>query len=422
MGKTSIEWATHTFNWLAGCTKVSPACKHCYAETMTARLATMRKSPARYHDGVVEDGDWTGRISYDPAALVATFPTLRRPGVRVFANSMSDTFHEKAPTTSLTDLADAIKSMPASTPGVLMLLTKRPERMAAWQREHFPEGLPAWVWVGCTVEDQRRADERIPHLLRVVVQAGGVRFLSCEPLLGPIDVRRYLPRITGPWGVTPPATWEGVQWPDWVPAEMAQHIVSFWGPPNGRTPADYARSARFGSSRHDDPPEFGARANLRMIRSDEARVEGRYVHAWNNIGRIVTDDGSSHVVSLDTTPETRPWRWHGWHIDWIISGGESGHGARPSHPNWFRSVRDQCNDAGIPYLHKQNGEWVALNSEAGRRSGESDALMVWLDGAFHKTPDGACSDLQRPHAVVCVNKKAAGRLLDGRTHDGMPHG
>ena len=68
---TKIEWATHTANWLSGCTKVSPACTHCYAETMSARLATMPHAPDRYRDGVTKDRRWTGRVSYDRDALHA---------------------------------------------------------------------------------------------------------------------------------------------------------------------------------------------------------------------------------------------------------------------------------------------------------------------------------------------------------------
>jgi protein gp37 len=188
---TKIEWATHTSNWLAGCTKVSPACSHCYAETMSARLATMPHAPQRYRDGVVEGRRWTGEVSYDRDALQLAFADLlgARWPRRVFINSMSDTFHVDAPPESLAHLAQYIRSdryggAIGSTGHVIMLLTKRPDRMLAWQREHFHDGLPAWVWVGCTVEDQRRADERVPVLLQV--QTAGVRFLSVEPLLGPV--------------------------------------------------------------------------------------------------------------------------------------------------------------------------------------------------------------------------------------------
>ncbi len=192
MGKTKIEWATHTSNWLAGCTKVSPACTHCYAETMTARLATMPASPARYHDDVVADGRWTGRLSYDRTALDAALAGLagaKKPR-RVFANSMSDTFHASAPAESLVDLAEGIRRTVVPRDAALMLLTKRPERARDWQREHFPGGLPSWVWIGATVEDLKRAAERVPYLVEIAT--AGVRFLSVEPLLGPVDLSQWL--------------------------------------------------------------------------------------------------------------------------------------------------------------------------------------------------------------------------------------
>lgn len=193
MSKTKIEWATHTSNWIAGCTKVSPACKHCYAETMTARLATMPNGPARYRDGVVEDRRWTGRVSYDADALKRTFEGLRsaRKPRRVFINSMSDTFHADVPPESLDDLAREINQLDVElarqerVPHSILLLTKRPERLLEWQLEHFPLGLPHWVWVGVTAENQEQADKRIPVLCEV---AADVRFISAEPLLGHIEM------------------------------------------------------------------------------------------------------------------------------------------------------------------------------------------------------------------------------------------
>ena len=198
MGKTAISWATHTVNWLAGCAHVSPACKHCYAETLSAQMAKSSTSPERYRDGVVNPttGFWTGKVVYDPDALSRVFDGLynaKKPR-RVFVNSMSDTFHKDAPVESLEDLACAIREVDTLVragrpwPHVVMLLTKRPDRLLAWQREAFPSGLPRWVWVGCTVEDQRRANERVPLLC--AVRTEGIRYVSCEPLLGPVELER----------------------------------------------------------------------------------------------------------------------------------------------------------------------------------------------------------------------------------------
>lgn len=92
-------------------------------------------------------------------------------------------------------------------------------------------------------------------------------------------------------------------------------------------------------------------------------------------------------------------------ISWVIAGGESGPGARPSHPDWYRSLREQCAAAGVPFLHKQNGEWLHEEQGADMLGTERSPLFHW--------PQGGLS--------VRVGKKAAGRLLDGRTHDGF-HG
>ena len=325
---TKIEWATHTVNWLAGCTKISPACTNCYAEVMTARLATMPNAPARYREGVVSDRRWTGRVTYDSDALRAAFDGLRDATSprRVFCNSMSDTFHADAPPESLRHLADRImhheklrhangladRPLMRCDGHVIMLLTKRPDRLLAWQREHFPDGLPSWVWVGCTVEDQRRADDRIPYLLQVDT---AVRFLSCEPLLGPVDLDKLACR--------------------------------------------YRSSEAIG-----------------------VRIGGR--HEWPG-------------------------------IQWVIVGGESGPGARPMHPEWARSLRDQCVAAGVPFHFKQWGEYGVTD-----RPLHDASFVAYTDG---KPEPFDCGSLNtdRPHMFMSrIGKHAAGRLLDGRTWDEFP--
>lgn len=194
MGKTTIEWATHTHNVLAGCSKSSPACQHCYAETMTARLAKMPQAPPRYHDRVIEGHRWTGRLSYDPDAMNGLAQLLTDPTKRVFLNSMSDTFHPHAPITQLSDLSDIIDDRQRKPTGVLMLLTKHPDVMLEWQRERHPSGLPPWVWVGSTVEDQQRANERLDDLLNVQAH---VHYVSAEPLLGPLELDRWFDGFDG---------------------------------------------------------------------------------------------------------------------------------------------------------------------------------------------------------------------------------
>lgn len=201
MSKTKIEWATHTVNWLSGCTRVSPACKNCYAESMSERLSKMPNAPDRYRDGVVGPSGWTGKVVFDKRSMDAAFESLRdaKKPRRVFVNSMSDTFHESAPEAAGVGLADWIRALDKELhwddrEHVIMLLTKRPERMLEWQKVFFPNGLPDWVWIGVTVEDQHRAEVRIPVLLKV--KTAGIRFLSMEPLLGPVTLfDEWMPRV-----------------------------------------------------------------------------------------------------------------------------------------------------------------------------------------------------------------------------------
>jgi protein gp37 len=221
MSTTRIPWATHTVNWLAGCSHISPACDHCYAEAMTARMSAMPNSPARYRGGVIKDGRWTGRLVFDADAMSAAFESLvqaRQPR-RVFAGSMSDLFHPAVPAESLADLARKICDLGAVR-HKLLLLTKRPHLLLDWQQRGFPRGLPTWVWVGVTAEDQQRADERIPVLLQV---QAAVRFVSVEPMLGPIDLCcvQYdriveIDALTGDHGVFRPLRGRGDALLSWV--------------------------------------------------------------------------------------------------------------------------------------------------------------------------------------------------------------
>jgi protein gp37 len=100
-------------------------------------------------------------------------------------------------------------------------------------------------------------------------------------------------------------------------------------------------------------------------------------------------------------------------LDWIICGGESGPGARPMHPDWARSVRDQCAAAGVPYFHKQNGAWIH-QSQGARWPTYAELIDADADPNMHRWPDGTAS--------FRIGKARAGRLLDGREHNDMPAG
>lgn len=177
MKNTKIEWAHHTVNFWWGCTKVSPACAHCYAETLAKMWSKGRAvwgaNGARWLRGERATEEL---LKLDQAAAKA--------GVRwrVFINSMSDTFEDRRdldlPRGDLFKVAGVVQNLD------ILLLTKRPECVVNLVPLTWLVNWPAHVWVGTTVENQEMADARIPRLLEVPAK---VRFLSCEPLLGPVE-------------------------------------------------------------------------------------------------------------------------------------------------------------------------------------------------------------------------------------------
>ncbi len=186
-----ILWCDQTLQpGLYGCAKVSPACTNCYAEGMAARIVRMGgdepslSGPAvRYAQGL-RDGRWTGRVAVDPKQIEPAFAKLPKKAGRirrVFVTSMSDLFHADVPDEFLCKVFAEMRARPWID---FLVLTKRADRMAAFGKA-YTWGWPSNVWAGVTVEDQKRADERIPYLLRV---PAAVRFLSIEPMLGAIDL------------------------------------------------------------------------------------------------------------------------------------------------------------------------------------------------------------------------------------------
>jgi len=165
MASTSpIEWTDATWNPVTGCTKISTGCKHCYAERMSLRLQAMGQP--RYSEG------FAVRVHSD---LIAVPHSWSRPRI-IFVNSMSDLFHEDVPFSFIERVFSTVLSCPQH---VFQILTKRSLRL----RELAPDlPWPTNLWIGVTVED-RSAKHRIADLVSVPAT---VRFLSCEPLLGPL--------------------------------------------------------------------------------------------------------------------------------------------------------------------------------------------------------------------------------------------
>jgi len=225
-----------------------------------------------------------------------------------------------------------------------MLLTKRPENIRRFIPPSWRDyGCPANVWLGCTVVNQAEADRDIPKLLAVPAR---VRFLSMEPLLGPVDIE--------PW----------LAWP-----------IGGCELPDGRY---FGCADCDGEAPRCKCPRDRAHFDITEGPRDETGCP-EYVHAE----RIT--------------------------IDLVIVGGESGPAARPMHPDWARSLRDQCNAAGVAFHFKQWGEWAPWDDDNWSLPGGCDDVEAH-DRAIEI---GGCEFLK-------VGKKRAGRLLDGRTWDQMP--
>lgn len=295
---------------------------------------------------------------------------------------------------------------------------------------------PAWplpnVWVGVSVEDQVTADARIPVLLEL---PAAVRFLSCEPLLGPVSLARWMPPRTPVQLDDAPESWSEFPWPDWVPGKTRAEIEGFWSD-FGRGPRDYIKDCI-----QQNSPPFGARFRSERWgwrESDgEGRrwVEGRWVHCWNNIGRLIDDDGAPQYAStpcsglLDFESTRRQWQ----PLHWVIAGGESGNGARPMHPDWARGLRDQCVAADVPFLFKQHGAWTFEETATRWSAGgpipemfEDPSEVLWMTTQSSTDPKRVGErtpyilDGDRARRGWKLGKKKAGRELDGRTWDQFP--
>jgi len=267
--RTKIEWATTTWSPITGCTPVSEGCEHCYARRMAQRLK------GRY--GYPEDDPF--RVTFHPDRLDQ--PLKWKKPRMVFVVSMGDLFHDDVPWEYIAAIHGVIAFNQQHN---FLILTKRHERMAEfyfrfhngnyvsnlnwWMNEACyrlpsdvtygirlrlkPESLPLPnLWLGVTAENQQRADERIPILLQM---PAAVRFVSIEPMLGPVDLT--------------------------------------------------------------------------------------FINPFDDF----------HTDALDTPDPS-------YKLHWVILGGETGPGARPMHPDWARSVQNQCQAAGVPFFFKKHGDY-----------------------------------------------------------------
>lgn len=373
--RSAIEWTDATWNPIVGCSLLSPGCTNCYAMKMAARIERMQSGS--HYAGTVQPSKagpvWTGKVALAPERILTQPLGWRRPR-RIFVNSMGDLFHE-----SVSDeWIDRVFAVMALTPQhTYQVLTKRSARMreyitapklfdrladrivALLNGESSPVSHGAWrldgkggtfgatrgingtkaevspwplpnVWLGVSTEDQRRADERVSDLLAT---PAAIRFVSAEPLLGPIDfrnIRRYNPT--------------GAPWIDALRGMV--------------TRGDYL-----------------ARSPSECSFNTSTCIPGK-------------------LPALDL----------------VIVGGESGPNARPMHPDWARSLRDQCAAAGTAFFFKQWGEW--------RHAPDKAHLKDFIGDRWTRL----ASDREgvRPAFMVREGKARAGRFLDGIEHNAMP--
>jgi len=316
--ETGIEWTDSTFNPWWGCTKISPACDHCYAADLDNRTGGDHwgNVPRRR----TSEKNWNEPRRWQRKA--AEFAAKHGRRRRVFCASMADVFDNQVPSEWRDDLWALIRDCPDMD---WLLLTKRPQNIGK-MLPAFWDQVKGHVWLGTTVEDQQRADLNIPHLLKY---DSAVRFVSCEPLLSPIDIGRYM---------------------------------------------------------HDS-----------------------------------TCSGFADGICSCSEPREV-------HLDWVIAGGESGAQARPSSPEWFRDLRDQCETASVPFLFKQWGEW-APGECATHPQTKTQQVATFYDARW-TNPGWAFGTVtvrqsEEMHyddepEVWRLGKKHAGRKLDGVTHDGYP--
>jgi protein gp37 len=383
--KTGIEWTDATWPIVQGCDYESPGCTHCYAVPLIWRLAhnpnPKISAPLQGLVKKLANGNlaWTGKLALRQDRMLD--PLGWREPRRIFVPSHGDIFHADVPDTFLDQIFAVMALCPQHT---FQVLTKRADRMrryvaetgktlgrqgtireavrelTPWPEDRFGEHIETAraitrvsgtfkdreplpnVWLGVSVEDQARADARIPLLLGT---PAAKRFLSCEPLLGAVDLTEI----------------------EHAPAHC---IHALWG-----------------------------------LKAET--------------------DGTAH---------------YGPRIDWVIAGGESGDTARPMHPDWARSLRDQCRAAGVPFFFKQWGEWApvsAIDLDAmydqlyfpvrkrnpeGVRRARVESTVLHRDGSTHdvSTDENAYLASASPMLNFKLGKSRSGRLLDGREWSEFP--
>jgi len=399
--QSKIEWTDATWNPVTGCTRVSEGCRNCYIE----RTPAFRIAGRKFAHG-------TTGVQLHPERLDQPLK-WKRPR-RIFVNSLSDLFHEDVPDEFI---LECLTVMAIAKHHTFQVLTKRPHRMlelvAKWCAEDIylywhafsgePREIDSWplpnVWFGVSVENQETADERIPLLLQT---PAAVRFLSAEPLLGPVDLSKWIggshdSKKRGN-SLSSCSIWEDQDRPgrNGMEGQQESRACCDGVPPSEsdgtestvtcmRAPSSLASFLRDDTGRNDDQSQerdqdgqqAGELRACDVCGAADSCIESAesgtclspawrsQLHGKTNsgagsgnqdtkkIGREVEGDRAGLRSNRSGSFENRSWSEVG--ISWLIVGGESGPGARPCDLAWIRSVKDQCKAADVPVFIKQLG-------------------------------------------------------------------
>ena len=358
---TKIEWTDETWNPITGCTLVSDGCANCYA----ARLAATRLKHHPSRKGLARlnkagVAKFTGKVRFNAQWLTQPLK-WKRPRM-IFVCAHGDLFHEDVPD----EWIDQVFAVMALCPQhIFQVLTKRPERM----REY----LTGNRWA------DGHASERIGYQASELSEQYDISSMAPSAL------------IHGPTPDLPSVAWPR---PDMWP------LPNVW---------------------------------LGTSIEDQATADAR-------IPALLDTPAAKRFISAEPLLEPVTFRWAKWQplsrsgttneldglrkLDWVIVGGESGPNARPMHPDWARTLRDQCEEAEVPFFFKQWGAWVvALDRDEQDPDWRADYSNKYADGDKTRWLNiaGGCGfHGERFHVMRRAGKSAAGRLLDGVEHNAMP--
>jgi protein gp37 len=361
---SKIEWTDATWNPITGCSVVSPGCTNCYAMKLAGTRLQHHESRAGLTIDTKAGPVWNGQVRFNEEWL--SQPARWRKPRMIFVCAHGDLFHESVPESWIDRVFRQMLRDPRHT---FQVLTKRATRMRAYMACFKPDG-DGWV-----TRDGKPA--------------------MGEKQTGPLFVEKNFP---------PKHIWFGVsaedqeraeeRIPDLLATPAAVRFVSY-EPALG--PLDFTRI---------DTPISGPGSNAPASPPSFRRINALKGYSTNV-------DHKGYGRGLDGGP----------HLHWIIAGGESGAGARPSHPDWFRSMRDQCARAGVPFFFKQWGEYRpearhGLPGDGIVEMRGANANVYWPNGtigAGHANDKGGIG-----YHLERVGKKVAGALLDGREHREFP--